>query len=281
MMPAILQRDPGTNPASGDILINVRGVSSLREAGHASYMPTPNPQRSESPTDDEDPDVATVLIVEDERDLADLYTMFLQDEYDVRTAYTGDEALELLDDDIDVALLDRRLPNWSGDQLLKVIRERGIECQVAMVSAVDPDFDIADLAIDDYVTKSVSRDDLRSVVEELLLRADSDIDQQELLSLVSRKIVLENEKQPAELDASDEYANLVRKIEGAKDRLDLDPAKIGTNKHRPDSCSQCELRWDISVGNATGFLNLGAYVWKCTQCGSIEKVPDPANRRVT
>lgn len=227
------------------------------------------------------PDAPVVLIVEDEQGLADLYTAFLEDTYDVRTAYTGEQALALLDDDVDVALIDRRLKDWSGDQLLEVIQDRGIDCQVALVTAVVPDFDIAELAIDDYLMKSVSRDDLRELVEELLLRATTDINQQELLSLISRKIVLEGEKPPSELEESDEYAKLERQIEIAKDSLQLHPEQVGTNKHRPDSCPQCNLRWDLSVGNTLGFLKLGAYVWKCTQCGSVERVPDPSNRRVT
>lgn len=223
----------------------------------------------------------TVLIVEDERVLADLYAAYLEDAYEVRTAYTGEEALELLDDDVDIALLDRRLDAWSGDRILSVIQERRIDCQVAMVTAVVPDFEIVDLPIDEYLTKPISREGLRETVEELLLRAESDIDQQELLSLISRKIALENEKQVADLEASDEFAQLKRRIEVAKDQLDLGSEELGANKTRPDSCPKCNLRWDLSIGDTVGFLKLGAYVWKCTQCGSIEKVPDPSNRRVT
>lgn len=224
---------------------------------------------------------ATVLIVEDERGLADLYTAYLEDEYAVRTAYTGEEALELLDDAVDIALLDRRLDKWSGDRLLNVIQKRNIDCQVAMVTAVIPDFEIVDLPIDEYLTKPISREGLLETVEELLLRADADIDQQELLALISRKIALKEEKSAAELAASDEYTKLKRQIEVATDRLEDNLEEIGPSKTRPDSCPQCDLRWDLSIGDTIGFLKLGAYVWKCTQCGSIEKVPDPSNRRVT
>lgn len=232
-------------------------------------------------TSDPETRTTTILIVEDERGLADLYTAYLEDAYAVRTAYTGEEALELLDDDVDIALLDRRLDKWSGDQLLNVIHERNIDCQVAMVTAVIPDFEIVDLPIDEYLTKPISREDLLETVEELLLRAESDIDQQELLSLISRRIALENEKPAAELAASDEYTQLKQRIEVATDHLDFDPEQLGASKARPDSCPQCNLRWDLSIGDTIGFLKLGAYVWKCAKCGSIEKVPDPSNRRVT
>lgn len=221
-----------------------------------------------------------VLIVEDERGLADLYTAILEDTYTVRTAYTGEQALDLLDDTIDVALIDRRLGDWSGDQLVTAIHNRNLDCQVALVTAVTPDFDIVDLAIDDYLTKPISREELLEKVEELLLWTKSDINQQELLALISKKIALESEKSQAELEASNEYSKLERWIELAKDRLDLDPEQVGSGKHRPDACPRCDLRWDISVGDATGFLQIAAYVWKCTMCGNIEEAPDPVNRRV-
>lgn len=222
-----------------------------------------------------------VLIVEDERGLADLFTAILEDTYTVRTAYTGDQALDLLDDTVDVALIDRRLDDWSGDQLVTAIHDRNLDCQIAIVTAVAPDFDIVEIAIDDYLTKPVSREELLETVEELLLWTKSDINKQELLALISKKIALENEKSQAELEANDEYSKLERWIELAKERLDIDPEQVGSEKRRPDACPQCDLRWDVSVGDTTGFLELGAYVWKCTLCGNVEDGPDPANRRVT
>ena len=52
-----------------------------------------------------------ILVVEDEEPLADLFTAWLSDEYTVDTAYTGEEALELLNETLNVVLLDRRLPD--------------------------------------------------------------------------------------------------------------------------------------------------------------------------
>ena len=244
-------------------------------------MPSRSHKRGTDTAGTNKPDAPVVLIVEDERGLADLYTAYLKDTYTVRTAYTGEQALELLDDDVDVALLDRRLKTWSGDQLLRVIRDRNLDCKVAMVTAVAPDFDVANLAVDEYLVKSVLREELLEVVEELLLRAESTVDKQELLALISRKIALENEKPMAELEANDEYTKLERQIAIAKDNLDLDPEEVGSTKHQPDMCPQCDLRWDFSVGDTIGFLKLGAYVWKCTRCGNIEKIQDPSNRRVS
>ena len=65
-----------------------------------------------------DAEEATVMLVDDEPTLVDLYETFLSGEYDVRTATGGTEALEVMDESVDVALLDRRMPELSGDEVL-------------------------------------------------------------------------------------------------------------------------------------------------------------------
>ena len=161
-----------------------------------------------------------VLVVEDERDLADLYATWLRDEYRVRVAYGGREAIDELDDEVDVALLDRRMPDLSGDETLDAIREEGVDCRVAMVTAVEPDFDVVEMGFDDYLVKPVSQDALKDTVENLLLRNTYDQGIQELFALASKKALLESEKDPATLDANEEYRELSERV--AELRADLD-----------------------------------------------------------
>jgi len=161
-----------------------------------------------------------VLIVEDEPDLADLYATWLKGEYRVRVAYGGREALDQLDDEVSVVLLDRRMPDLSGDEVLVAVRDRGIECRVAMVTAVEPDFDIVAMGFDDYLVKPVSKDDLQETVEKLLLRNEYDDGVQELFSLASKKALLESEKGPASLEESEEYQQLDERIEELRGSLD-------------------------------------------------------------
>lgn len=223
-----------------------------------------------------------VLIVEDDRSLADLYTTYLEDSYAVRTAYTGAQALELLDQDVDVALLDRRLDEWDGDELLTVIQDRDIDCQVAMVTAVEPDFDIVDLPIDDYLTKTVAREDLRHTVWELLLWTQSSINIQELLRLISRRIALEHSKAGRKLDTNSAFSKLQKRIEVAQQRLDINPEDIQNKqeKSRPAECSECELNWNLTIDGTSGFLQLASGVWKCTECGHTSGSSGSRDQRV-
>lgn len=165
-------------------------------------------------------DRPTVLVVEDDPDLADLYAEWLKDEYNVRTAYGGEKALQTIDDDVDIALLDRRMPDLSGDQVLDAIRDRNIECRVAMVTAVEPDFDIVEMGFDNYLVKPVSREALQDTVSNLLLRSEYDKGMQELFSLASKKALLESEHGSAELQDHDEYQDLTDRIRELRDELD-------------------------------------------------------------
>ncbi|MFB6124364.1 MAG: HalX domain-containing protein [Halanaeroarchaeum sp.] len=162
----------------------------------------------------------TVLVVEDERDLADLYADWLGDEFVVETAYTATEALEAMDDSVAVVLLDRRLPESSGDEVLGRIREAGYDCSVAMVTAVDPDFDIIGLGFDDYVVKPVDRTTLHDVVDRLLVRSLYNDEVQRYFSLVSKRASLEASKSPEDLAASEQYQTLLRDIAAIEEDLD-------------------------------------------------------------
>ncbi|MFB6354286.1 MAG: response regulator [Halobacteriales archaeon] len=156
---------------------------------------------------------ATVLIVEDEVDLADLYAAWLGDDYQVRTAYSGSAALEALDEAVDVVLLDRRMPGLSGDEVLATIREEGLDCRVVIVSAVTPDFDVIGMGFDDYLTKPVNSDELHDAVDRMLARSEYDEAVRELQQLVATRSALETQYTAAELEQSEEFQALSDRID--------------------------------------------------------------------
>ncbi|MFW5939595.1 MAG: response regulator transcription factor [Halolamina sp.] len=161
-----------------------------------------------------------VLVVEDESDLADLYAAWLGNDYRVRTAYGGREALDNLDAEVDIVLLDRRMPGLSGDDVLDAIQEREIDCQVAMVTAVEPDFDVLGMGFDDYLVKPVAREELLETVGNLERRSTYDSGVQELFSLASKRALLEAEKTDTELAENGEYQHLTERLEALRCELD-------------------------------------------------------------
>jgi len=112
-----------------------------------------------------------VLVVDVEEDLADTYATWLSEDCEVRTAYSGVQAREHFDEDLDAVLLDRRMPGVPGDRVLEEIREHRCDCPVAMLTAVEPDREVADLPFDAFLVKPVTHAEVRETVDELLLRA--------------------------------------------------------------------------------------------------------------
>jgi len=160
-----------------------------------------------------------VLIVEDEPDVAETYRLWLADSHEVRTARDGEEGIEQLDAEVDVVLLDRMMPGVSGDQVLAHIREEELDCRVAMVTAVDPDFDILEMGFDAYLSKPVKGNELERTVENLLERSTYDSLRQEYYALVEKRATLEASKSPAELDGNPEYEALCADIDDLRGEL--------------------------------------------------------------
>lgn len=154
-----------------------------------------------------------VLVAEDERHLANLYAGWLEDRYDVRIAYDGEGALEALDETVDVVLLDRRMPGLTGDDVLEAITAGAYPCKVAMVTAIDPDFDVIGMGFDDYLVKPVSSADLEATVERLLARRSYDEQVDEYARLLSKKVALETEKSRQQLELSREFTELESRVE--------------------------------------------------------------------
>jgi len=178
-------------------------------------------------------DTPRVLVVDDEERVANTYELRLSGEYETEIALSGEEALQKIDDEIDVVLLDRRMPGMTGDEVLEEIRKRGYDCRIVMLTAVDPDFEIADMDLDDYVVKPVDRDDLHKVVDRALTISEYNEHMQELSSLKLKRNVLEVELSDAELEDSDKYQRLVddieeleSEIEEMEDTLDIDQVDL-------------------------------------------------------
>jgi DNA-binding response OmpR family regulator len=162
----------------------------------------------------------TILVVDDEPDVADAYAAQLEHAYAVSTAYSGEGALDELSDSTDVVLLDRRMPGLSGDDVLEEIRDRGIDCRVAMVTAVDPDFEIIEMPFDEYVIKPVSRDELLGTIERLLTRSEYKEQIQEYYALAAKYATLRSSKPETALTSSDEFERLEAQIDELRSDLD-------------------------------------------------------------
>ena len=190
----------------------------------------------------------TILVVEDDTSVTKLYVQFLEPDYTVLTAETAKEGIETLREStvraeadttpeaeakhkpktgteaesettVDAVLLDRRLPDAPGEEVLDFIEENALDCRVAMVTGVEPDFDIVGMGFDLYIVKPVTRSELLEAVETLFVRSEYGGLLREAASLASKRALLESEKSDQALTASREYSTLLDRMSELDDEL--------------------------------------------------------------
>ena len=117
-----------------------------------------------------------VLIVEDEKNLAHTIKQCVCNLYDVELAYDGYEGYMLARNDIyDVIILDLMLPEMSGYDVLKKIREENVNTPVLILSAKDGIGDKVkgfNYGADDYMVKPFEREELLARLEAILRRSN-------------------------------------------------------------------------------------------------------------
>jgi DNA-binding NtrC family response regulator len=110
----------------------------------------------------------SVLIVDDEKIIRDSLKDWLKDGYQVTTAETGEEALELVKkQDFDVMVLDVKLTGKGGLQVLKEVKESKPQIKSIIITAY-PSLDLAIEAMKagatDYLVKPFSLDQLEKLM---------------------------------------------------------------------------------------------------------------------
>lgn len=119
-----------------------------------------------------------ILVVEDNRDLADLVTLHLRDAgYAVESCGDGLQALKRLQEEsFDLLILDLMLPGLDGIGLCQRLRSRPDYLPILMLTAKSTELDRVlglEVGADDYVTKPFSIRELLARVKALFRRVDA------------------------------------------------------------------------------------------------------------
>lgn len=119
-----------------------------------------------------------IVLVEDEKDLANLVCKYLKSEgYEYEWYYTGEEALKNVSQEAHLWILDIMLPgNLNGYDLIKYVRQSYPDMPVIFTSARDQDIDRImglELGSDDYVPKPYSLRELMLRIKNILNRTYS------------------------------------------------------------------------------------------------------------
>ena len=114
-----------------------------------------------------------ILIADDEQDIRDILNLLLRGEgYEVVSAETGTQVLELASDDIDLYLLDVNMPELSGFMAGAEIR-RKYDAPIVFLTAYSGESDIVmgfSAGADDYIVKPFSNMELLMRIKAILRR---------------------------------------------------------------------------------------------------------------
>jgi DNA-binding HxlR family transcriptional regulator/DNA-binding response OmpR family regulator len=108
-----------------------------------------------------------VLIVDDDPRQVELLSSWLSAEYDVVTATDGKAAREALDETIDVAILDRHLPDTTGEKIIENARQAGISPPTGFLSSADVSVSATELPADLLLSKPATRERMLEAVNTL------------------------------------------------------------------------------------------------------------------
>ncbi|MFO7882169.1 MAG: response regulator transcription factor [Kosmotogaceae bacterium] len=116
-----------------------------------------------------------ILLVEDEKDLANLIKEALEDEmFTIQNAYDGEEGIYYIENfSFDLIILDILLPVYNGWKILKKIRESGMNTPVLLLTALDEVDDKIfgfNQGADDYLAKPFDIRELLARVRVIIRR---------------------------------------------------------------------------------------------------------------
>jgi len=120
--------------------------------------------------------VKNILIVDDEPDIREILRYNLEKEgFSITEAVDGNDALDKLSKDLDLAILDIMMPGKDGYEVCRKIREQGNTLPIVFLTAMDREFDeVRGLEVggDDYVRKPFSPKMLIARINAIFRRID-------------------------------------------------------------------------------------------------------------
>jgi len=251
----------------------------------------------------------TVLIL-DEPVRAELFEMWLESGCQIRTANTKSSVTEQFDQSITVALVRNEARKELKSTVERQIARRSPFCRTVITTNEHVEILFPGIEYDVCLSEPTTKRSVRETVGRLARRAQYQATLRRYYDFSLRAASLEVSQGRETSDDEDKRETLVATADRLKDRLealrstfdadDLAAVKQSLKhesdfgreatrrnrqkgeKHRPDVCVGCGLEWGVEHGGGLdeGYRRLGAFAWKCTDCGTVQNIPDPSHRRL-
>ena len=142
--------------------------------------------------------MAKILIVEDEKQMADFITLELKHEgYEVDICYDGEQGYEnAINKNYDIILLDIMLPKINGMEVCRRLRMKR-DTPIIMLTAKEDITDKVnglDIGADDYLTKPFEIEELLARMRVILRRKSQVINQSKIIQVADLKLDLEKKQ---------------------------------------------------------------------------------------
>ncbi len=113
-----------------------------------------------------------ILLVDDDTNTANgLRKILIQDGYDTLCAYTGNDAINLIESErFDIVITDMKLPDISGFSIIEKAKKKDVDMPVVMITAfssLQTAIDAMKKGADDYLTKPVNIDELELILKKI------------------------------------------------------------------------------------------------------------------
>lgn len=243
--------------------------------------------------------ITGVVVCEQNQTRAELYALWLTPA-DVTVALTAADAVEACDESTAVTILDQRFAGDRTRDLLGKLRSAAPLARI--VETRDRSSAFPSLGLDHDLVKPVFEEELKEMVETLVMRANYHLVLRLYYQTTAPLLGLQHRANPTESEVDhrerlEERADRLKQVIGAyqrelseediaavKDAVSYTPVRkardsdsdIGS-KYRPDKCSRCREPWNSS---GTRVTRLGAYVWRCGNCGHVQMRADPSHQDV-
>jgi CheY-like chemotaxis protein len=127
------------------------------------------------PISDEQPGVSSILVVDDDKNLANTFKLILQSVgFHVDTAATGLQALYKANKtSFDLVILDMNLPDMLGDEVAEKLKENNETMNIIMITgyrSFKDGLDGKDIGIDEVVMKPIPPEDLVKMAKKTLTK---------------------------------------------------------------------------------------------------------------
>ena len=142
--------------------------------------------------------MAKILIVEDEKQMADFISLELKHEgYEVEICYDGEQGYnKAIENSYDIILLDIMLPKINGIEVCRKIRKKK-DTPIIMLTAKSDVMDKVnglDTGADDYLTKPFEIEELLARMRVILRRKKNDISKEKIIQVADLKLDLEKKQ---------------------------------------------------------------------------------------